>query len=31
MSDIGARILLFLAYASIMLGTMGWFGNARLP
>jgi hypothetical protein len=30
MSDIVARILLFAAYASILVGTMGWFGNAHL-
>jgi hypothetical protein len=31
MSDFVARILLFLAHASIMVGTMGWIGNARSP
>jgi hypothetical protein len=30
MNDIVARILLFLACASIMVGTMGWYGNAHL-
>jgi hypothetical protein len=30
MNDIVARILLFLAYASVVVGTMGWFGNAHL-
>jgi hypothetical protein len=30
MNDIVARILLFFAYASIMVGTTGWFGNAHL-
>jgi hypothetical protein len=30
MNVIVARILLFLAYASIMVGTTGWFGNAHL-
>jgi hypothetical protein len=30
MNDIVARILLFLAYASVMAGTTGWFGNAHL-
>jgi hypothetical protein len=30
MSDIVARILLFAAYASIIVGTMGWFGNSHM-
>jgi hypothetical protein len=30
MSDIVARILLFAAYASIIVGTMGWFGNTHM-
>jgi hypothetical protein len=30
MSDIVARILLFAAYASILVGTMGWFGNTHM-
>ena len=29
MSDIVARILLFAAYTSIVVGTMGWFGNTH--
>jgi len=30
MSDIVARILLILAYASILVGTMGWFENTHV-
>jgi hypothetical protein len=30
MSDIVARILLFFAYASILVGTMGWFENTHV-
>jgi hypothetical protein len=30
MSEIVARVLLFMAYSSILASTLGWFGNAHV-